>query len=87
MKIWLLQPSTFSPPHICRADLKPFPDTIFGFVIVANDEDEARKEAAERAKNNRWLDPKQVVCLEITRKLLNKVREPFIVLTEYQNKE
>ena len=76
MKIFLLEPQE----NLGKDNAwEPWYDKAFGFVIVANNEIEARKIANEsggdetgdrrclvyRTGGNPWLDPKQSKCIEL----------------------
>jgi hypothetical protein len=91
MKLWLLRP-------IRRADgrwpepWEPWYDKVFGFVVRATDETQARlmasekageeafssDEAEDEAKINPWLEPTLSRCKELTSE-----GEPGIVIRDY----
>lgn len=78
MKLWLLRP--ISDEHSVWV---PWYDKTFGFVVRAEDEDSARKYAAEEAGyegGDVWLDPNFTTCEELTPE-----GDPGIVIEDYRS--
>jgi len=71
MKLWLLRPAEDLPSGIDPWD--PWYDKVFGFVIRAETEEDARRLAHDEAGNeNRgkvrgpWLNARYATCVELT---------------------
>jgi hypothetical protein len=90
MKLFLLKPQENLPEDNAW---EPWFDKIFGFVIVANNEIEARQLAHKyggsetgtlsygiyRTGGNPWLDPIQSSCIEL---IANNYKEADIILSD-----
>lgn len=95
MKFWLLRPVENLPDN--DDPWNPWYDKVFGFVVRANDEQQAREIAQENAGDEQrgiflglriantttpWLDPKYSTCVELS-KLQGD--EPDVILSDYHS--
>ena len=75
MRLWLLKPhkdyelgayNTTDSRYPRPNPFAPWYDKVFGYVIRAEDGNEARQIAATRSGDNVWLQPEYTFCIELT---------------------
>jgi hypothetical protein len=69
MKLWLLRPSEEFPEGT-KSPWEPWKDTVVGFVVRAEMEEDARgladAEAGDEGNDDPWLDEQLSTCVELT---------------------